>query len=52
MPLYVIIGVGFVFTVTDVGVLVPVQLPCVTLTLYDPCVFTVILCVVAPVDHR
>ena len=48
-----IILLGEAFTVTAVPVDAFVQPPlCVTVTVYVPAVFTLIDCVVAPVDHK
>ena len=44
---------GAVFTVTARGALVTLQpYPFVTATVYEPVAFTMIDCVVSPVDHR
>lgn len=49
----VIVLDGGALTLTTSGAEVPVQpVVSVTVTLYEPLVFTVIDCVVAPVDHR
>jgi hypothetical protein len=53
-PLGVIAGVGgFGFTVTTVAAEVALQpLPSVTVTVYEPEVLTLMVCVVAPVDQE
>ena len=45
-----IVGVGS--TEMNIGEAFPVQVPFETVTEYEPLLFTVILCVVAPVDHK
>jgi hypothetical protein len=52
-PPAAIVGVGSGLTVTDVADDVALQpFASVTVTLYEPEVFTAIDCVVAPFDHR
>ncbi len=52
-PPAVIVAIGKALTVTAAAVLVAEQpLASVTCTVYDPVVVTVIVCVVAPVDHK
>ena len=45
-------GAGLVFTVTIVAVLVALHPFVVTVTVYDPELDTVIVCVGSPVDHK